>query len=1116
MQRKAENDTRLRYQRAESTSPKLAGTGIRFVMPEFDMTDPKVKDLAERIAADPAYVELGKALRRAAKLYTEKVARPGEESSSITQAATNLGWSGEWNGLWAPHSWYPNGRTRIMINPWLIMESKVIPELPPDPTAPRGSAGIFGVEAKDLPSIISRNLPGGWAGEPTLERTHRLADPIRFNLQNALRMKRAEGAVGRAEYFKKLKEEGLESLAEIDADEAILATLSAKWDKQILDLHDNWWRPEVLEKTTAEFDRDSPYYGKTTKDRITEVASAIAGKWVKEGELKRLLGDKKFDFIDYHPYASFVADVLARAHLERAGDAALGRAQTVANHAETAAAHMVSTAMHEVSHNWEANHDVGFAGEMTRNMALGLVVGSKAYKPVERWLADPKNVARLREDYKELMGLSATEEMISGAVAEKSAKPSFKAEGEFEASAEEARKGFPTPDRSLIRTIKNANPEELRKMAIEFRPEIIRSLRRALRKETKDTDFEGVGLEDLRTRRDELTPEARALVDRISDMGGMPEEIDRIEGISKYDPLFEKLGAPRAVITSLDLSGIMRQGIIGTARLALAFPVKFRGGFSVLKGQRTLVSAINNSIRALAKEKSFRKAMDAVESSTDYNTLKALGVDFAKQEEQFGGAKYVEGVFKKLTGGRGNFVRMSERAYTYYLNRLRYELGKQHLDKMRQLGFKLNTVVDPKGRTRVTGDTAAYKKMADWINIASGRGSLPRGQDKLSAAVRSADKFLNMVFFSPRLILARIATLNPATYMSALGEMRKAQGSYKAVRALSAMHIGDLVAYSGLVAGVMGGLKMLFPEADFEDDLTSSDFGQIRMGNTRADVTGGLRTYLTAAARLATGETKTEYGVVKPQARGATIANFLRGKLGPVPSLALTMAEGQNVVGEPAYGPLKDVITGDQPITPEVLDEILKTTGGTIAEQTVLPMILSDAWKLMVQNEFTPEQITALLSLATLGVGVSTRISQPGITPTTQAAFRRANVEPLSRPSTVSSPFRDALGRQMELKLPYMIRKHVQEYSDKSYYEILHSVVSQESFQRMPPAAQRIVVLTLLTDARQARSPRALREWGRERLIPKVKEEFYPEELSRLRPPPRGFPRKKRWTELFD
>ena len=97
-------------------------------------------------------------------------------------------------------------------------------------------------------------------------------------------------------------------------------------------------------------------------------------------------------------------------------------------------------------------------------------------------------------------------------------------------------------------------------------------------------------------------------------------------------------------------------------------------------------------------------------------------------------------------------------------------------------------------------------------------------------------------------------------------------------------------------------------------DPRSSDFGKIKVGDTRVDVGGGLQQYLVAASRLVKGESVsstpgkntslTEGGFAKPS-RADILANFAENKLAPVPSYATDLLKNENFAGDKP-DPLKE------------------------------------------------------------------------------------------------------------------------------------------------------------------------------------------------------------------
>jgi hypothetical protein len=145
--------------------------------------------------------------------------------------------------------------------------------------------------------------------------------------------------------------------------------------------------------------------------------------------------------------------------------------------------------------------------------------------------------------------------------------------------------------------------------------------------------------------------------------------------------------------------------------------------------------------------------------------------------------------------------------------------------------------------------------------------------------------------------------------------------------------------------------------AEVEMDPRSSDFGKIKVGNTRYNYWGPFQPLATLAGRMYTGEIKsTGTGKIKKADRVSlgidnTLANFLRGKLAPVPSKALDAVVGQDVLGR-AVEPTKEF-------------------AGRAAFESLTPLFIQDvidAWKYQEMDG----QFPVSAGLAFTGIGVQT------------------------------------------------------------------------------------------------------------------------------------------------
>lgn len=171
------------------------------------------------------------------------------------------------------------------------------------------------------------------------------------------------------------------------------------------------------------------------------------------------------------------------------------------------------------------------------------------------------------------------------------------------------------------------------------------------------------------------------------------------------------------------------------------------------------------------------------------------------------------------------------------------------------------------------------------INSLTGRGKLPTGEKWQS--------FLNRTFFAPKNVKAQVDFLTAHLGQNVSRFAKKQAGQ-------------NLLASMGSIAVVLGIANALWPDS-IELDPRSSDFGKIKIGDTRIDVTGGMASYLVLLARVITGETKsTTTGLIakKGDKYGSgdkmdILWDFAENKFSPAASLAKTLWLGTDFKGEP-------------------------------------------------------------------------------------------------------------------------------------------------------------------------------------------------------------------------
>jgi len=209
------------------------------------------------------------------------------------------------------------------------------------------------------------------------------------------------------------------------------------------------------------------------------------------------------------------------------------------------------------------------------------------------------------------------------------------------------------------------------------------------------------------------------------------------------------------------------------------------------------------------------------------------------------------------------------------------------------------------------------KGFADFVNNATGRGNLGKFEE--------AAPLLNGLFFSPRFVVSRFNLINPVEYIKMPKRTR-----IEALKTVGAfIGVGAMV----LALAKAGG-------AQVEDDARSSDYGKIKIGNTRYDIWAGQQQQVRLLAQLASGEKKDSKGRIielgkgyKADSRLDVAERFLRSKLGPTAGTAADILQGKDFAGNPLT--VKDeALKNIMPLWMSDLTDIYKeqgAVGGTVA-----------------------------------------------------------------------------------------------------------------------------------------------------------------------------------------
>lgn len=330
----------------------------------------------------------------------------------------------------------------------------------------------------------------------------------------------------------------------------------------------------------------------------------------------------------------------------------------------------------------------------------------------------------------------------------------------------------------------------------------------------------------------------------------------------------EVMGIPKTLRSSIDLSAPMRQGVFLSGRHPKEWLQAWGPMFKSLKSDR---AALESYDRILA-DPDYQEIVGSVIPSRQRLSI----VNPTGDALNMGARSANEEVFISRLANKIPGIRASNRAYTTYLNELRYNVAKTTLNNWKKAGVDVTPEkMDMLGR---------------FINISTGRGRLGK-LEQISPA-------LSATFWSPRLLSSRFETPTLALQALKAGDKEIARLAAEELAAFVGMGVTALTLIS------LSGIGRV------ELDPRSSDFGKIRIGGTSLDFWGGFQQMARYTAQFMTSERKplTKNGVLvdpakagmEPVQRSEVAFNFLRSKLAPgVPSLLGNEMTNRTFTGDP-------------------------------------------------------------------------------------------------------------------------------------------------------------------------------------------------------------------------
>jgi hypothetical protein len=270
----------------------------------------------------------------------------------------------------------------------------------------------------------------------------------------------------------------------------------------------------------------------------------------------------------------------------------------------------------------------------------------------------------------------------------------------------------------------------------------------------------------------------------------------------------------------------------------------------------------------------------------------------------------------------GRAYKASEAAFTAFQYRSRADVFDKYMEIGERSGVDMN-------------DRVQLESVGKMVNSLTARGHLGK--------LEPAADVVNVLMFSGRKLKSDFDLLTAHSFDATVTPFVRRQAAINLVKVVSG------------TAGILAVAHAVNPEAvDF--DPRSANFGKIRVGNTRFDVTGGMASLATLAARLATFSSKSS--------TTGKVSKINSGKFGATTGMDLVYNFFENKLS-PAASVVKDILKGEdfnhQPIT----------VGGE-ASNLLTPLPISNFLELSRDPTTTPEVLSAATLADALGISTNT------------------------------------------------------------------------------------------------------------------------------------------------
>ncbi len=363
-------------------------------------------------------------------------------------------------------------------------------------------------------------------------------------------------------------------------------------------------------------------------------------------------------------------------------------------------------------------------------------------------------------------------------------------------------------------------------------------------------------------------------------------------------------GTAKALKTTLDLSAIFRQGY----KTMLTHPKIWL---------KQSMGAFKDAVREFGGEAVMDEIKADIVSRPNYDLYRKAKLAIGVTEEAYPVS------FPGRVPLAGRAFKASETAFTGFQYKNRVDIFDKYIKIAEKSGVDIT-------------DAQQLESIGKLTNSLTGRGSLGKEQGG------SVERGINNAFFSPRNLKSHIDVLTAHVGDRSMTSFARKQAAFNLMKIIAGS------------AGILYIADMIAPDS-VEWDPRSADFGKIRIGDTRFDVTGGMSSIPTLAARLITSETKSSTsgkvrelnsGLYGADTKADVIWNFFENKLSPVGQVFDDIA----IAGE--------TFEGEKP------------TVGNQLENLLVPLPITNYQELR-DNPKSANMLVALIADA-LGIGTNT------------------------------------------------------------------------------------------------------------------------------------------------